>query len=74
MLALPIFPVSHPTSIFGACELNFCVRYGNRWTLTPISTNYIYMLATFRSETTESACRAFKKVVTRTGFEPMLKA
>ena len=42
MLALPIFPVSHPTSIFGACELNFCVRYGNRWTLTPISTNYIY--------------------------------
>ena len=40
MLALPIFPVSHPTSIFGACELNFCVRYGNRWTLTPISTNY----------------------------------
>ena len=43
MLALPIFPVSHPTSIFGACELNFCVRYGNRWTLTPISTNYIYV-------------------------------
>ena len=40
MLALPIFPVSHPPSIFGACELNFCVRYGNRWTLTPISTNY----------------------------------
>ena len=40
MLALPIFPVSHPTSIFGECELNFCVRYGNRWTLTPISTNY----------------------------------
>ena len=40
MLALPIFPVSHPTSIFGACELNFCVRYGNRWTLTPINTNY----------------------------------
>ena len=40
MLALPIFPASHPTSIFGACELNFCVRYGNRWTLTPISTNY----------------------------------
>ena len=40
MSAFPIFPVSHPTSIFGACELNFCVRYGNRWTLTPISTNY----------------------------------
>ena len=60
MLALPIFPASHPTSIFGTCELNFCVRYGNRWTLTPISTNYIYVTI-FRSITTESACRAFKK-------------
>ena len=40
VLALPIFPVSHPTSIFGGNELNFCVRYGNRWTLIPISTNY----------------------------------
>ena len=39
MLALPIFPVSHPTSIFGACELNFCVRYGNRWDLIAISTD-----------------------------------
>ena len=39
MLALPIFPVSRPTSIFGGSELNFCVRYGNRWTLTPINTN-----------------------------------
>lgn len=31
MLALPIFPGSHPPSIVGACELNFCVRDGNRW-------------------------------------------
>ena len=61
MLALPIFPVIHPTSIFGACELNFCVRYGNRWTLTPISTNYIYMLTTFRSITAYQHARAFKK-------------
>ena len=38
--ALPIFPVSHPTSIFGGSELNFCVRDGNRWTLAPISTDY----------------------------------
>ena len=44
MLALPIFPTSHPVSIVGGSELNFCVRYGNRWTLTPINTNYIYML------------------------------
>ena len=41
MLALPIFPVSRPTSIFGERELNFCVRDGNRWTLTPINTNCI---------------------------------
>ena len=43
MLALPIFPTSHPVSIVGGSELNFCVRYGNRWTLTPINTNYIYV-------------------------------
>ena len=39
MLALPIFPCSHPQSIFGADELNFCVRDGNRWTLAAINTN-----------------------------------
>ena len=39
MLALPIFPVSHPTSIVGEGVLNFCVRDGNRWTHTPINTN-----------------------------------
>ena len=40
MLALPIFPASHPASIVGADELNFCVRDGNRWTLIAINTNY----------------------------------
>ena len=40
MLALPIFPVCLQTSIFGAGELNFRVRYGNGWTLTAINTNY----------------------------------
>ena len=40
MLALPIFPGSHPPSIVGANELNFCVRDGNRWTLAAINTNY----------------------------------
>ena len=72
MLALTIFPASHPTSIFGACELNFCVRYGNRWTLTPINTNYISLTAcaeNYLLKRTNS-----KRVVTRTGFEPMLKA
>ena len=41
MLALPIFPASHPASIVGADELNFCVRDGNRWALIAINTNYV---------------------------------
>ena len=40
VLALPIFPASHPASIVGANELNYCVRNGNRWTLIAINTNY----------------------------------
>ena len=40
MLALPIFPASHPASIVGEGVLNFCVRDGNRWTHSPINTNY----------------------------------
>ena len=40
MFALPIFPGSHPPSIVGVHELNFCVRDGNRWTLMTINTNY----------------------------------
>ena len=39
MLALLIFPASHPASIVSADELNFCVRDGNRWTLIAINTN-----------------------------------
>ena len=39
MLALPIFPASHPASIVGGDVLNFCVRDGNRWTHIPINTN-----------------------------------
>ena len=41
VFALPIFPGSHPPSIVGVHELNFCVRDGNRWTLMTINTNYI---------------------------------
>ena len=74
MLALPIFPASHPASIVGESVLNFCVRDGNRWTHTPINTNL------YTSEN-----RAFvlynidillsrRKMVTHTGFEPMLTA
>ncbi len=39
MLALPIFTASHPATIVGVHELNFCVRDGNRWTLMTINTN-----------------------------------
>ena len=41
MFALPIFTVSHPTTIVGVRVLNFCVRDGNRWTLMTINTNSI---------------------------------
>ncbi len=34
VLALPIFTARHQATIVGVCELNFCVRDGNRWTLT----------------------------------------
>ena len=43
MFALPIFTASHPATIVGVHELNFCVRNGNRWTLTVIITNSIYV-------------------------------
>ena len=46
MFALPIFPSSHPPSIVGAHELNFCVRDGNRWTLMAINTNLFTCLVT----------------------------
>ena len=39
--ALPIFPGRLQPSIFGASELNFCVRDGNRWTLTAINTDFV---------------------------------
>ena len=48
MLALPIFPGRRQPSIVGAGELNFCVRYGNRWTLTAISTNFIQLCFFYR--------------------------
>ena len=36
----PIVPGRCQPSIFSTNELNFCVRYGNRWTLVVINTNY----------------------------------
>ena len=69
--ALPIFPGRRRPSIFGASELNFRVRDGNGWTLTAINTDYIkqfypfYRIYQFFPQT---------RLVTRTGFEPMLPA
>ena len=33
-------PGSHPPSTIDAIELNFCVRYGNRWILNAITTGF----------------------------------
>ena len=76
MLALPIFPCSHPQSIVGEGELNFCVRDGNRWTLTPINTNYIFSLSENRTHILYNTDISLSRrtFVTRTGFEPMLTA
>ena len=38
---LSIFPSRYQLSIFDASELNYCVRNGNRWTLTAINTDYV---------------------------------
>ena len=35
-----IFPNRHQSSIFDTTELNFCVRDGNRCTLSVINTNF----------------------------------
>ena len=39
----PIFPCRVRQSIFGANELNFCVRDGNRWDLAAIVTAMVYI-------------------------------
>ena len=77
MLALPIFTASHPATIVGELELNFCVRDGNRWTLKPINTNYISVTG-FPESSIIIIANIFQMsreiLVTRTGFEPMLTA
>ena len=39
----PIFPDRLQSSIFGASELNYCVRYENRWDLTANVTAMVYL-------------------------------
>ena len=46
---LPIFPGRYQPSIFGTTELNFCVRYGNRWTLSVINTNLLTFVSLSRT-------------------------
>ena len=71
VLALPNFPGRLQPSIVGRSELNFRVRDGNGWTLIAINTDYIkqfypfYHIYEFFFVT---------RLVTRTGFEPMLPA
>ena len=86
MFALPIFPGSHPPSIVGVHELNFCVRDGNRWTLMTINTNsygwdsthLLYVKSLMASNSIGIISLTSKDVkyflVTHTGFEPMLTA
>ena len=70
VLALPIFTARHQATIVGVSELNFCVRDGNRWTLTTINTNSHRMLLTILY------INLFPDylLVTHTVFEPMLTA
>ena len=72
MLALPIFPGSHPPSIVGVHELNFCVRDGNRWTLTAINTNSISEQNPINGLCSVSArqgCRALQEYTLKTEQE-----
>ena len=74
-MALPIFPGRLQPSIVGRNELNFRVRDGNGWTLILISTNYICQLrSSYKYIIFNFLSLSREKVVTRTGFEPMLKA
>ena len=74
VLALPIFPGRLQPSIVGRSELNFRVRDGNGWTLALISTNYIAAAFAVTTIIFTFPLSVKRKMVTRTGFEPMLKA
>ena len=81
MLALPIFPGRFQPSIVGRSELNFRVRDGNGWTLALISTNFYCnysrsnkLLTCLPTLLSPQKKLCFFGMVTRTGFEPMLKA
>ena len=75
----PIFPGRFQPSIFGTDELNFCVRNGNRWTLTAIGTNFLRYglppsLYIKQVSLSYAIIFIFLKMVTRTRFELVLPA
>ena len=77
VLALPIFPGRLQPSIVGRSELNFRVRDGNGWTLALINTNYFVLPCVVTNHIIPEVLlfvNPFKKVVTRTGIEPMFAA
>ena len=80
VFALPIFTASHPATIVGVHELNFCVRDGNRWTLMTINTNSLteevfpFLYKAALSGFLLFAVAQLIYLVTHTGFEPMLTA
>ena len=62
VLALPIFPGRRQPSIVGRNELNYRVRNGNGWTLDLISTNYLSIGFTRRTNhIIATSCRLVKK-------------
>ena len=83
MLALPIFTASHPATIVGANELNFCVRDGNRWTLIAINTNYsgytlktehilIYKIRLFVQPSLLPSCRSSFRLISISQLNALL--
>ena len=70
----PIFPGRFQPSIFGTNELNYRVRNGNGWTLTLINTNCVSGLPGKHTDYKLFSALCQERLVTRTGFEPMLTA
>ena len=83
MSALPIFPGRFQPSIFGTNELNYRVRNGNGWTLIVINTDYViyarqalhklFVLLPTNVGYINRLPR-YIRMVTRSGFEPLLPA
>ena len=76
---LPIFPGRRQPSIFGTIGLNFCVRYGNRWTPYVINTNFIqtannYKLFVIHHSFFTEPCVSKAVLVTRAGIEQELRS